>query len=58
MSENYALDYSLHRLNPTLEGAQEQANRSGRNIQPPSSQIIIFLKKQYSCIGQIYFVVF
>lgn len=43
MSENYALDYSLHRLNPTLEGAQEHANRSGGNIQPPQ-QPDIYLK--------------
>lgn len=41
MSENYSLDYSLHRLKPTLEGAQEQANGSGKTFNPPQPDIYL-----------------
>lgn len=54
MSWNYYMGNSLHRLKPTLEGAQEQANRSGKNIQSPQQPDLPL--KTYLC-STTYFVV-
>lgn len=56
MSEKYSLDYSLHRLKPTLEGAQEQANGSGKTFNPPAARYLF--KNKHSCSTKIYLVVF